>query len=411
MEFRKASINGQLYGKIFQGTAQNEAKDEAQAKMKSVLSKLFDTSGASPSYSFVDIKIAEDLFAGNVQAFKIREFFTLLAVCHTVLLENTGNPENPRVYNAQSPDEAALVTTAKDIGFEFISRSHKSIEVVVIGEKRTYSILNIMEFNSDRKRMSLIVQRPEGEIILLCKGADSVIYERLSDDNDEELLSKTMDHLGKFANEGLRTLCLAYRIISESEYRSWADKYKQAQALITERDAECDKLADLIERDLILMGATAIEDKLQDDVPQSISLLHKAGIKIWVLTGDKLETAINIGFSCNLLKKSMVLIVIKAESSIDAQNQIQEALSRFWNESGIPRNEQTMSLIIDGDSLKYGLDDYCKPYLLELGCRCKTVICCRVTPLQKAMVVQMVRSGLVSIFNLGSHVFGYRRWS
>jgi phospholipid-translocating ATPase len=156
-------------------------------------------------------------------------------------------------------------------------------------------------------------------------------------------------------------------------------------------------VAELIEKDMILMGATAIEDKLQDGVPQSIATLYKAGIKIWVLTGDKMETAINIGFSCELLKRSMVLIVIKATSREETSVQLREALTRFWDKCHKPIGHKVHALIIDGETLRFGLDDYCKSLLLELGCRCRAVICCRVSPLQKAMVVKLVREGLVHI--------------
>jgi phospholipid-translocating ATPase len=129
----------------------------------------------------------------------IREFFTLLAVCHTVLIEHS---EVLR-YNAQSPDEAALVSTARDMGFAFIQRVNNDCIVNILGEIRKYTVLQMMEFNSDRKRMSVIIRRPEGEYILMCKGADSVICERLSNDqNDPDMIEKTLNHLSKFANEG-----------------------------------------------------------------------------------------------------------------------------------------------------------------------------------------------------------------
>lgn len=193
-------------------------------------------------------------------------------------------------------------------------------------------------------------------------------------------------------------MCLAYRIIPEHEYLQWEKLYVQAQAEVFDREIKCDAIAEMIEKDLILMGATAIEDKLQQGVPQSIATLYKAGIKIWVLTGDKLETAVNIGFSCELLKKSMVLIVIKSTSKEETKTQFKEALTRFWDPSGCPIDNKVMALIIEGESLRFGLDDDCKGYLLELGCRCRAVICCRVSPLQKASVVKLVREGLV-IYN------------
>lgn len=108
-----------------------------------------------------------------------------------------------------------------------------------------------------------------------------------------------------------------------------------------------------------------------------------------------METAINIGFSCNLLKKSMVLIVIQSISKDDTKRQLKEALDRFWDTSGLPIDGEIHALIVDGESLRFGLHESCKELLLELGCRCRSVVCCRVSPLQKAMVVKLVREGLV----------------
>lgn len=163
-------------------------------------------------------------------------------------------------------------------------------------------MLNVLEFTSDRKRMSVIVRCPKGEIKIYTKGADSIIQQRLCEDSANHF-SVTEDNLGKFASDGLRTLCCAYSVISEKQYEDWNRRWTEA-LLNHEADRE-DRLNELmseIETDLILLGATAIEDKLQVGVPETIELLMKAGISIWMLTGDKQETAINIGYSCRLLK-------------------------------------------------------------------------------------------------------------
>lgn len=167
--------------------------------------------------------------------------------------------------------------------------------------------------------MSCIIKIPgstpndEPKALLICKGADSVIYSRLDrTQNDATLLEKTALHLEEYATEGLRTLCLAQRELTWSEYERWVKTYDVAAASVTNREEELDKVTDVIERELILLGGTAIEDRLQDGVPDSIALLAEAGIKLWVLTGDKVETAINIGFSCNVLNNDMELLVVKA---------------------------------------------------------------------------------------------------
>ncbi|KAI8827036.1 uncharacterized protein EV422DRAFT_23127 [Fimicolochytrium jonesii] len=426
MEFRKCTINGVAYGGSFvseamvgaaerEGTAVDEAENTAQREeierdMRKGLKELGGDKYMASKLSFVDSEIVKHLEESSVQARRIREFFTLLAVCHTVLVEKPDPESNFLDYKAQSPDEAALVAAARDVGFAFLKREDNRVSVDLMGQSRVYTILNVLEFNSDRKRMSVIIRRPEGEIILLCKGADSVIYDRLSKDNDQDLLDSTSTHLENFANEGLRTLCLSFRTITDEHYKRWSERYKAAQNLLENRDRETDLVAETIERDLTLMGATAIEDKLQEGVPETIATLAKADIKIWVLTGDKMETAINIGFACNLLRRDMILIVVRSNSLDSTFRQLTEALERFWTSDGKPTSGEspegsydgstplggtpTYAFVIDGESLKFALEPRCKALLLELGCRCSAVVCCRVSPLQKAMVVQLVRKGL-----------------
>ncbi|KAI8838402.1 hypothetical protein BC829DRAFT_493000 [Chytridium lagenaria] len=301
-----------------------------------------------------------------------------------------------------SPDEAALVQAAADLGIAFVSREESSIIVDVLGEREQCTLLNIIEFNSTRKRMSVIVRRPAGEIVLYCKGADSVIYERLMTGQDA-IKDVTANHLEIFATEGLRTLCIAYTILPESTYALWSQKYHEASVSLSDRDAKMDLVAEEIEQNFLLIGATAIEDKLQDGVPECIQQLSRAGIKLWVLTGDKMETAINIGLSCNLLTKDMNLILVKGENGKEVggdviRQQIDGALERFWGGKGDkglnePIEEgETYGLVIDGSALIYALEPASIDGFLDLATRCGAVICCRVSPLQKAQVVEMVKS-------------------
>ena len=173
--------------------------------------------------------------------------------------------------------------------------------------ERKYKLLNIIEFDSTRKRMSVIVRNQEGKIILFCKGADSIIEKRLVP--GQELLQKTQVFLEEYAKQGLRTLLVAKKQIDEDEYEEWEAKYKKASVSVN-REKEINRVAELIEQDLILIGSTAIEDKLQVDVGKTIHDLKRAGIKVWVLTGDKVETAINIGYSCKLLSNHMNTFIL-----------------------------------------------------------------------------------------------------
>ncbi|CAJ0628288.1 3146_t:CDS:10 [Entrophospora sp. SA101] len=409
MKFRKCTINGIAYGlgetdathgaklqsgdddAIYEEDNGDEIDIDAEKKlMLEEMSKLFYNKYISSDFSFIDPNLFRALKTKDKQSKAIQDFFSALALCHTVLVENPDedNPYNI-VYKAQSPDEAALVACAKDVGFVFTGRFENTLVIEVMGDCKHFELLNVLEFNSNRKRMSVIVRSPEGSIILLCKGADSVIYERLEKDCQLKLREDTLLDLQHFANEGLRTLCLAYRIIPDEEYAEWSLKYAEAAASIDNREEKIEQACELIEHSLVLMGGTAIEDKLQEGVPETIATLAKAGIKLWVLTGDKIETAINIGFACNLLQNDMTLIIINASDLQSTLAQLHEAMLKFFGNDVDKINKH--ALIIDGETLKYALDDSVKQHLLDLGKRCQSVLCCRVSPLQKAKVVEMVK--------------------
>lgn len=326
----------------------------------------------------------------------INEFLTLLATCHTVIPE-VDDATGKIKYQAASPDEGALVDGAAMLGYKFIIRKPKGItmENTLIDTKFDYELLNICEFNSTRKRMSAIYRCPDGVIRLFCKGADTVILERLAQNEPQPFVDATLRHLEDFAAEGLRTLCIALRIIGDDEYTQWATKYYEALTAMDDRSEKLDAVAELIEHDLFLLGATAIEDKLQDGVPETIQTLQEANIKIWVLTGDRQETAINIGMLCKLLSEDMNLLIINEETKQDTRLNLEEKLDAIYDHQNDPEFAATMdlslALVIDGHSLTYALESDLEDMFIRLATFCKAVICCRVLPLQKALVVKMVK--------------------
>lgn len=427
MEFKKCTVNGHPYGEAYtealagmqkrqgidveeEGRRAREQIAEARVQMLKGIRSMHDNPYLrDEDLTFVAPDYIADLAgeSGAEQKKACEQFMLALALCHTVITERTpGDP--PKVeFKAQSPDEAALVATARDCGFTVMGRSSDgSIILNVLGEEKEYTVLNTLEFNSARKRMSAIMRMPDGKIILFCKGADSVIYSRLKKGEQPELRRQTAEHLEMFAREGLRTLCIAQRELGEEEYRKWNLEHDLAAAAVQDREEKLDVVADAIERDLTLLGGTAIEDRLQDGVPDAIQLLAQAGIKLWVLTGDKVETAINIGFSCNLLDNDMDLIVLKVEDeSMDAaEAALDEQLATFGKTGSdeelkaARKNHEppapTHALVIDGDTLKLVLDQQLRQKFLLLCKECRAVLCCRVSPSQKAAVVQMVKSGL-----------------
>ena len=239
--------------------------------------------------------------------------------------------------------------------------------------------------------MTVIVRDPKGRIKLYSKGADTMIIERLGPKAEQRRFqTPTVAHLEHFAQEGLRTLCLAVREIGSEEYAEWNKLYHKATTDINNKQEEIDKAAELIERDLTLLGATAIEDKLQDGVPETIAQLLEAGIHVWVLTGDKQETAINIGHSCRLLKENMPIIIINSSTLDETRTEITEQLENFRAENAVGKDND-VAIVVDGKTLTFALDDSLRKDFLDLCCSCQSVICCRVSPIQKAEMVELVQ--------------------
>jgi phospholipid-translocating ATPase len=226
--------------------------------------------------------------------------------------------------------------------------------------------------------------------------------------NGREFEEQTKYHINEYADSGLRTLILAYRELDEEEYKQFNRELTDAKNLVSaDQEQIVEDILQKIEKDLILLGATAVEDKLQDGVPECIDKLAQAGIKLWVLTGDKMETAINIGFACSLLRQGMKQIIInsdtpenksleKMEDKSAAEAAIKASVVRQITEaktllSRSDDNSEALALIIDGKSLAYALEDDVKNLFLELAIGCASVICCRSSPKQKALVTRLVK--------------------
>ncbi|KAE8690796.1 Phospholipid-transporting ATPase 3 [Hibiscus syriacus] len=469
MEFFKCTIGGEIYGtgmtEIERGVAERKGikAQEVQTSTNPVREKGFNFDDVRlmrgawrnepnpdacktwvqlldmsmyPKQEWIDFSKFFHIFGGSLGGYittsqcHTREFFRCLAICHTVLPEGDESPEKIK-YQAASPDEAALVLAAKHFGFFFYRRTPTMIYVRESHVERmgkiqdvSYEILNVLEFNSTRKRQSVVCRYPDGRLVLYCKGADTVIYERLVGGSDE-IKKVTREHLEQFGSAGLRTLCLAYKDLSPDVYESWNEKFIQAKSSLRDREKKLDevclsmwhlhyfpppippfsvvsvqdfRVAELIEKDLILIGATAIEDKLQEGVPDCIETLSRAGIKIWVLTGDKMETAINIAYgnsetdAIREVEERGDQVEIARFMKEEVKRQLRKCLDeaqQYFNTVSGPK----LALIIDGKCLMYALDPSLRIMLLNLSLNCSSVVCCRVSPLQKAQVTSLVKKG------------------
>ncbi|RXG68050.1 Phospholipid-transporting ATPase IA [Armadillidium vulgare] len=318
----------------------------------------------------------------------------MMAVCHTVIPDRDEKIGEVIQYHAASPDERALVEGAKELGFVFETRTPDHVIIDIYGQKERYEVLNVLEFTSTRKRMSVIVRTPSGDIKLYCKGADTMIYERLGE--GQQYQEEITRNLEDFAGEGLRTLCFAVADISKEYYEEWKNTYYKASTSLQMREKKLEDAAQLIECKLKLLGSTAIEDRLQENVPETIAALLKAGIHVWVLTGDKQETAINIGHSCRLLSQGMPLLILNTGSLDETRDTINRHIVEFGDQL---KKENDAALIIDGKTLIYALTTDLRKDFLDLCISCKSVICCRVSPSQKAEVVELLtqETGVVTL--------------
>ena len=251
--------------------------------------------------------------------------------------------------------------------------------------ERLYKLLNLIEFDSTRKRMTVVVRTPEDKILVICKGADSIIEKRLKP--NQAILKKTQGFLDAYAKQGLRTLLIASKEISEQEYDDWSQKYNKASTSINKEKA-INEVAEELEVQFDLIGSTAIEDKLQVDVGKTIYDIKKAGVQLWVLTGDKVETAINIGIACQLLNDQMNMFVLTETKPKKVRVEIVEAqgnqnLTRQARDNAVVVAGETLAVIQEDESMIKEFMDLCE--------NANVVLACRVSPKQKAEIVMMMR--------------------
>ncbi|KAJ4059649.1 drs2 neo1 protein [Fusarium oxysporum] len=442
---------------------------------------------------------------------KAKQYILAVALCHTCLPEYKENGE--LVFQAASPDELALVRAAQELGYLVVNRTTQTITLRVTQpegheEELKYEVLDVIEFTSARKKMSIVVRFPDGRVSVICKGADSAILPRLkmsqiakqkasevrksaeleremhrrseqqeprnsfggrpsltirrnpgvsrdrstsrrpnvdrsksfefgrlsrrSEDkprlsiatrgvsidlprgqylstpvhyqqpvpehlafledpallDDSETFAKCFKHLDDFATEGLRTLLFAQKFITEQEYQAWKKTWDEATTSLSDRQQRIEDAGDMIEQSFDLVGATAIEDKLQKGVPETIERLRKANIKVWMLTGDKRETAINIAHSARICRPGSDLYILDiSKGSLDSQLiALQEDLSTGSVHSVVVIDGQTLTAVEKSPELS--------ATFFKVMLQVNSVICCRASPAQKALLVSTVRSRL-----------------
>ncbi|KAB5545865.1 hypothetical protein GE09DRAFT_1132712 [Coniochaeta sp. 2T2.1] len=509
MKFRKMSIAGTSWLHpvgVDESPAKDNATESVLVKQASLQVPSFEPVVSEPTTT----DLLRHIRSNPTSDFSKRatEYILAMALCHTCLPE-VGDGEIS--FQAASPDELALVQAARDLGYLLVERSARSIKLETndqrgIKSRQTYQVLDIIEFSSKRKRMSIIVRCPDGKIWLITKGADSTILPRLrlahlamqqanevrqsiqleremertseayeprnsfggrpslvlrrsttisrmisaeqsrsksfdvsrkSADrlrpqigiralsyggslipgqrasmditpgrrstsknipfgSDSTIFSQCFRHLDGFANEGLRTLLFAHRYLSEEEYTLWKKGYDEATTSLVDRQERIEEEAELIEQSLELTGASAIEDKLQKGVPETVDRLRRANIKVWMLTGDKRETAINIAHSARICLPASQLFILDVVKG-DLEGQLAAIMEDLGLDTPTRITVRHSVVVIDGSTLAV-IEDPNSVALQQLFSTLipavDSVICCRASPAQKARLVRSIRSNL-----------------
>ena len=343
----------------------------------------------------------------------IEEFWKALALCHDCSIQNGE-------YIGMSPDNLELVKSACLQGFKFdVSDNNTQFLISYLSpendskfnDQQRFEKLRQIEFSSDRKRESVIVK--EGSLYkLYIKGADSIIEERLDESTPSEVLERSRYFVNLFSAQGYRTLYIAMKVFKEEEWEDFAAELEQAEMDTLHKKEKLEEIHQRIENGLTLIGSTIVEDKLQENVPQVIKELRQADIKIWMLTGDKLSTAYNIGLSCNLINKEIKTFFVEGvEKKVDENFNVinkeeqEEVILKFVKEykhfqgdveNGYMKensNLQKFGILVDEKALlTITNNEEIANIFLEVAKEAVAVICCRVSPLQKSQVVKLMKN-------------------
>ena len=404
MKFKSFSVGTSSYGDYndddkFENFIFNQSKE--------------DKYGVITEVDFIDTnhKLEEDLFKKRNKISKIMEhFFFNLCLCNDVHIDSKKFEKTKKIeYMTSSSDEKCLVNFSRYCGYTFINRTiHNIIEIEKKIDENNYELMeykicNILEFTSERKRMSVIVKKgddDDNKYILYIKGSDNIIEEILSlESKNSKEYKFIMNKVKEYSIKGLRTLLMGYKELTFEEYIEFNDKYKILMEDMEENNNQekLYKLYEEIENEIHLLGATAIEDELQYKADETINKFINIGIKICMLTGDKLETAKNIANSCKLITPDMDLIYIEYNKIFDynpsknIKSYLNSLIKTKFNDNNI--NNKKYCMLINGDTLVNILSsEETIKIFNDLFNKCNSIICSRVDPKQKAKLVNIIQS-------------------
>ena len=394
MDLRKVHVGTVSYA--------NEAMEEVSTYVKQGFATAPSNDVTQPAYlvtpsSLLNASSASGTRTRREIGSRVRDIVLALALCHNVTPTNEEeNGRSTTAYQASSPDEIAIVRWTESVGLKLVHRDRQSIALQSVDSSRIVvrvKILEVFPFTSESKRMGIILQYLQGsesgtlrdlepgEIWFYEKGADTVMTEIVAANDwlDEETAN--------MAREGLRTLVVGRRKLSAPQYSEFSTAYKEASMSLQSRDAQMAAVVkEYLEYNLELLGVTGVEDRLQRDVKPSLELLRNAGVKIWMLTGDKVETARCVAVSSKLVSRSQHIHTITSlEKSVQSNPTfVSDTLSL------LAANPDSTALLIDGDSLSYLLLHHRQPFI-SLAVLLPAVIACRCSPTQKADIALLIR--------------------
>lgn len=328
-------------------------------------------------------------------ASRVKDLVFALALCHNVT--PVVNDDGTTTYQASSPDEVAIVKWTDSVGLTLVERSRTSVTLraAASGLVFTFDILEVFPFTSESKRMGIVIrERSSGDITFYQKGAD-VVMARIVAQNDW-----LEEECGNMAREGLRTLVVGRKKLTQQSWEAFESQHKAARVKASSSNAPnedraalvANVISDHLERDLELLGVTGVEDKLQDDVKTTLELLRNAGIKVWMLTGDKIETATCIAISSKLVSRGQYIHQVAKLRDL-GQGGDQSALDAAVRDLlEFLRSKLDCCLVIDGDSLALCMEPPYRDDFIELATQLSAVVACRCSPTQKADVARQIRS-------------------
>ena len=320
----------------------------------------------------------------------IKDTITSMILCNNVTPIISNDDPNSITYQASSPDEIALVKFAEKLDMKLIYRTDKEIKIKnTSGTIEEYTILANFPFSSETKRMGIILKNKKyGHIIFYLKGAENVMMNFVK----KEYVGYIKENTENLATKGLRTLVLTQKLISEKEFDIWFNEYSEALTSMDNRKEKLRQVISKLENNMEFLCVTGVEDLLQDEVATTIDNLRNAGIKLWMLTGDKVETATCISISAGLKAKNHKIFTITYEQIKDEENKENEinALKEKLNEYNEKINMDPHLLILDGDTLDISLK-HCQQEFYQSAMQAPSVVCCRCSPTQKRLIIKNIK--------------------